>query len=89
MTSTDETSVRAVVEAALQAVLKLKPEEAAHATRAEISAWDSLAHVEILFAIEEEIGIQYPEETMAGLASTDQLVSEARLVLEQAQVGPA
>jgi acyl carrier protein len=88
MTSSDEQRVRAVVEAALQAVLKLKPDESAHAIRAEIPTWDSLAHVEILFAIEEEIGIQYSEQIMAGLASTDQLVAEAQRALPQGQVGP-
>lgn len=36
--------------------------------------WDSLKHVEIIFALEDEFGIQFDEERMATLTSLRNIV---------------
>ncbi len=45
--------------------------------RAQEGAWDSLAHVNILFSIESELGIQFGAEELEGLNSLDKLVDAA------------
>jgi len=38
------------------------------------AGWDSLKHVELIFMLEERFGIQFSEEEMAELRSSDQIV---------------
>ncbi len=40
-----------------------------HHQRADLAAWDSLRHVELIFEIEEQFGIDVPQEAIAGLYS--------------------
>ena len=37
-------------------------------------AWDSLRHVELVFSIEDEFGVTFDEEELAGLTSLDGFV---------------
>lgn len=46
-------------------------------TREANPEWDSLKHVELLFALEDRIGVRYSEEEMAELDSYAKLVAHA------------
>lgn len=37
-------------------------------------AWDSLKHVELVFMLEDRFGVQFSEEEMGELRSSDQIV---------------
>ena len=47
---------------------------AADATRADLPGWDSLKHVEIVFALEDATGVQFGEAEMAGLDGIARIV---------------
>ena len=49
-------------------------------SRRSLSAWDSLAHVEILYTVEEAFGVEFDDVAMAHADSVDALTAEvARL----------
>lgn len=43
-------------------------------TRADLANWDSLKHIEIVFALEEELGVQFSEDTLPRLDSVKRIV---------------
>lgn len=43
-------------------------------SRENISSWNSLKHIEIMFAIEEEMGIQFSEDELAKLNSMNKII---------------
>jgi acyl carrier protein len=43
-------------------------------TRDNEPSWDSLKHVELVFMLEERFGVQFSEEEMAALRSSDEIV---------------
>lgn len=45
-----------------------------HTTAAEVPGWDSLAHVSIMFSIEERFGIRFSEQEFTGFATVGELV---------------
>lgn len=47
------------------------------ATREALAQWDSLKHIEIVFAIEDELGIQFSEAELAELDSVASIVDAA------------
>ncbi|MGY1601114.1 acyl carrier protein [Geodermatophilus sp. SYSU D00815] len=51
----------------LALVLKLPSPPDAPIARAEVPEWDSLAHIEIIYAVEESLGITFTEQEMAAL----------------------
>lgn len=61
----DRQQVEAVVLKIISAVLKesVSPDE----SRAGLAKWDSLKHIEIMFALEDEFGIVFSEEELSGL----------------------
>ncbi|MBL7497826.1 acyl carrier protein [Frankia sp. CNm7] len=48
-------------------------------TAADIPAWDSLAHINLMFAIENEFGVEIPDERLGSFAN----VGELRRYLEE------
>ena len=44
-------------------------------TREGDAAWDSLKHMELVFAMEDEFGVQFTEDDIAGLASRSAFAS--------------
>jgi acyl carrier protein len=46
--------------------------------RSEHATWDSLKHIELMFAVEEAIEIRFGEEEFATLDSLEALVARAR-----------
>lgn len=52
----------------------LKESVSSDASRAELAKWDSLKHVEIMFALEDEFGIVLSEDELSGLDSVKAIV---------------
>lgn len=50
-------------------VLHLVPAPAGEIRRGDVAQWDSLKHVEIVFALEDQYGIQFEESEFARLSS--------------------
>ena len=73
MSNTDQDQIRAEVLRVASAVLGRSP-GAEGFDRASEPSWDSLKHVELLFSMEDELGVRFDEEELAGLSSTDALV---------------
>lgn len=66
-----ESSVLSVVEAVLKC--PVGPDT----SRMNTPGWDSLKHIEIIFAVEEELGIEFGEQEMAKLDSVARIVAMA------------
>ncbi len=49
-------------------------EVAADATRADLPGWDSLKHVEIMFALEDALGVEFDEAQLGELDSIPRIV---------------
>lgn len=64
--------VQARVLELLSAVLKT-PVEAGASTET-LPAWDSLRHIEVIFAVEDAFDLQFPEAALGDLTSVDRLV---------------
>ena len=45
--------------------------------RAEVPEWDSLSHIEIIYAVEESLGVTFSEQEMATLDGSDAIVDAA------------
>jgi acyl carrier protein len=71
----DRQQIEARVLAVLVAVLKC--EAVPDSSRKNTPRWDSLKHIEIIFAIEDELGIQFSEEEMVTLDSVGKIVNLA------------
>lgn len=41
------------------------------------SSWDSLKHIEIIFAVEDELGVQFSEDELSGLKNVSSIVDAA------------
>lgn len=37
--------------------------------------WDSLKHMEIMFALEDELSVEFPEDSLAGLDSAEKIIN--------------
>ncbi len=69
--------VEAAVRDVMQATLGRKVVEGGDVRRADEPGWDSLAHVNLIFSIESELGIQFGPEELDGLDSLERLVLAA------------
>jgi acyl carrier protein len=76
VTMPDPAAVRARVASIVSSVTHTKVDAENHASRATIDEWDSLSHVEILFAVEEDQGVEFGEDVMDHLDSVDAITSE-------------
>lgn len=45
--------------------------------RGETAGWDSLKHVEVVFAVEDELGITFPEDSLPELDRVSRFVAHA------------
>lgn len=66
--------VEARVHEVLALVLKLPVPPQRPMTRAELPEWDSLSHIEIIYAVEESFGVTFTEEEMAALDGSTAIV---------------
>lgn len=58
----------------LALVLKLPAAPREPLARADVPEWDSLSHVEIIYAVEEDIGVTFSEQELASLESSAAIV---------------
>ena len=66
--------VEARVAEVLALVLKLPSPPVEPLSREEVPDWDSLNHIEILYAVEESFDVMFSEEEMAALDSSHAIV---------------
>ena len=52
--------------------------------REEYHQWDSLKHLEVIFAIEDELGVQFPKDVLANLDSVERIVKSAETLYHAA-----
>ena len=64
-----------VVITVLSTVLKCEVDELG--SRETVPQWDSLKQIEVIFAIEDELNLQFPEEALPDLNSVAQIVDAA------------
>ena len=67
--------IKEVVLFALSAVLKCEVDD--QGSRENLAQWDSLKQIEVIFAIEDELNLQFPEEMLPDLNSVERIVSAA------------
>jgi len=63
------------IQSLIAAILKLDPIPAAELRRAEVEQWDSLKHVEIVFALEDAYGIAFEEREFPALSSASAIAA--------------
>ena len=71
----DELEVR--VREILAVVLSADANDDVALTRSSNASWDSLKHVEILFALEEELGVRFEQDELTSLDSVKAVVDAA------------
>lgn len=71
----NQQQIQRSVLSALAAVLKCEVD--ADTSRENTPQWDSLKHIEIIFVVEDELGIEFSEMDMAGLDSVTRIVGMA------------
>jgi acyl carrier protein len=70
----DRQRVEHTVRTVLKVVLKEPLNSSAEVTRQNTASWDSLKHIEIMFALEDELATQFSEEELAALDSVKKIV---------------
>jgi acyl carrier protein len=62
----------------LEEVLGVDLGDESDPSRATIDRWDSLAHLEVVFVLEEEFGVRFSEPEIAEMSSLDAIVRVIR-----------
>lgn len=62
-------------------VLDIPPEQAREARADNTPGWDSLAHLRLLMAVEEEYGVSFSPDEIAELDSVDRIVEALERIL--------
>ena len=70
----DRNQIEQTVLTVLTTVLKHPCHEGADITRQNTPNWDSLKHIEIMFALEDELGTEFSEAELAELNSVTKIV---------------
>lgn len=70
----DRSTIQQKTLSVLRAVLRPEPEAGPDATRENMWAWNSLRHLELMFALEEELGIEFSRGEFAELRSVAAIV---------------
>ena len=73
----DRTAIESTVIATISTVIKRPLHEGAAATREAVPEWDSLKHIEIMFALEDAFGTEFSEEELAALDSVAKITAAA------------
>ena len=63
-------------------ILKLEPNELLERMEDE-TVWDSLKRIEIIFAVEEELGVHFTKENIVSTVSPVVLLNTAKLLAEK------
>lgn len=72
--------IKIVVLSVLKTVLKCEVDD--EMSRENISQWDSLKHIEVIFAIEDELNLQFPEEMLPDLNSVERILDAVEKLYE-------
>ena len=70
----DRNQIERTVLTVLTAVLKKPFKPGADITRQNTPSWDSLKHIEVMFALEDELGIEFAEAELSELDSVTKIV---------------
>jgi acyl carrier protein len=70
----DRIHIEQTVLTVLAAVLKRPFHDSVEITRQNTASWDSLKHIEIMFALEDELGAEFSEEELVMLDSVPKIV---------------
>ena len=73
----DRNQIEQRVLTVLSAILQHQLSVADDVTRQNTAEWDSLKHVQIMFALEEELGIEFSEEELVKLDSMAKIIRAA------------
>lgn len=70
----DRIQIEQTVLAVLTTILKRPFSDSTDITRQGTANWDSLKHIEIMFALEDELGTEFSEEELVSLDSVSKIV---------------
>lgn len=73
-----DTNLRAAIAGVLAQVLELPEAACADLARSEQPKWDSLRHLELVFALEDTFGVRFSAEEIAGLTSVASIAEVVR-----------
>jgi len=78
--SMDRNAIEVKLLTVLSTLLKQPFASVAGLSRQNTPAWDSLKHVEIMFALEDELGLEFSDQELAGLDDAEKIIAaiEAR-----------
>ena len=76
--SAPDTTVAARVRAVLGEVLGPSATDLENPSRDTVPEWDSLAQVEVLFALEEEFDVRFPADKLLSLTSLETIIEALR-----------
>jgi acyl carrier protein len=71
----DRITIEKTVLTVLEAVLKQPFKLGLDINRQNTPSWDSLKHIEIIFALEDELGVNFLEDELADLDSVEKIVA--------------
>jgi acyl carrier protein len=71
-------SVHESVRQIFEDILNIRIEPDSELLRHSCDQWDSLSHMELMFAIEGEFGIQFSDEALRSLSSLADVVEQVR-----------
>lgn len=77
----NRSEIESVVVSVIRRVLKCKIDN--KCSREDCNQWDSLKHIEIIFSIEDELNIQFPEEMLSELNDVPLIVDAASEILNE------
>lgn len=60
------------------------PPQGAETTPADLTSWGSLVHVQLVFAIEQALGIRLPEDVLTSRTTVGALIVAAEAALQSA-----
>ncbi|MBK9162181.1 MAG: acyl carrier protein [Nitrosomonadales bacterium] len=75
----DRMQIEQTVLSVLRVVLKQPFDNGADITRQNTPGWDSLKHIEIMFALEDELDVAFSEEELAKLDGVQKIIEAVRL----------
>lgn len=78
MTNPSHAQLEGAILRILETVLKQPLPHGADTTMENTPGWDSLKHIELMFAVEEELDIQFSEAELSELRSVRQVVAAAQ-----------
>lgn len=77
-------AITSVVSEAFIRVVGEPPVRGAKTTPADVSAWNSLAHVELVFEIEQALGIRLPDAVLVTQTTVGALIEAAEAAVSAA-----